>query len=53
LIPLVLVVVGFVGGWAVGGQHDASYGAVFGGVVGAAAMVALFLGWERIRSRRL
>lgn len=52
LIPFVLIVAGAVGGWALGGHTDAILGAIAGGVVGVAAMVALAWGWEKVVSRR-
>ncbi len=52
LIPFVLILAGAVGGWALGGQTDAIVGAVAGGAIGVAAMLALAWGWEKIVSRR-
>lgn len=52
LIPLVLMAVGAVGGWAIGGQRGSIIGAVAGAAIGGAAMVALAWGWEKIVSRR-
>jgi hypothetical protein len=52
LIPLVLIVAGALGGWAIGGQTDSIIGAVAGGAIGAVAMIALAWGWDKIVSRR-
>ncbi|HEY8290690.1 MAG TPA: hypothetical protein VIG49_15555 [Acetobacteraceae bacterium] len=53
LIPILLIVVGAAAGWAIGGQVDAAYGAVGGGIIGTIAMLGLVWGWDRIRNRGL
>ncbi len=51
LIPLVLIVAGALAGGVFGSTHAAILGAVAGGVIGTIAMIALLMGFERIRGR--
>jgi hypothetical protein len=49
-IPLLLGIGGGVAGAAIGGTHAGIIGAVAGIVVGAALMLVMLWGWEKVRT---
>jgi hypothetical protein len=51
LIPFVLMLAGAFAGGVIGSGHAGVIGAVTGGVIGTIAMIALLMGFERIRGR--
>jgi hypothetical protein len=51
LIPFVLVLAGGIAGAVAGNGRAAVIGAVAGGVIGTIVMIALLMGFERIRGR--
>jgi hypothetical protein len=53
LVPLMLMVAGAVAGGIINGNRDAVWGALASVCLGLLAMLALFWGLDRIRSRTL
>ncbi len=51
LIPFVLMLAGAFAGAVIGSGHAAVIGEVAGGFIGTIAMIALLMGFERIRGR--
>jgi len=50
LIPLLLGIGGGVAGAMIGGTRAGVYGAIAGVIVGAALMLVMLWGWEKIRT---